>query len=303
MKERGVDTLRSRRASGHMQYVRWDGFEILVNRHIHAHLRRALHIHFMKLHYREYGYYSDQRPTLILLHGLLGASSNWHSIARRLEDRFHLIVPDLRNHGRSHHTETMSYPAMALDLAGLIDDQGLDSVLLVGHSMGGKVAMWLALTQPGLVSGLVVVDIAPVAYPNRFEAIFAALMMIEVESLESREQADRALTPVVAEPGLRQFLLQNLERREGVWRWRCNLSVLKREMSNIAGFPELSDRSNYPGSVLFIRGEVSDYIQPEYIPRIHSLFLHARIRVIPGAGHWVYAEQPEAFYAALAGFL
>jgi pimeloyl-ACP methyl ester carboxylesterase len=257
----------------------------------------------VKLHFREYGNYSDQRPTLIFLHGLLGASSNWHSIARKLEDRFHIIVPDLRNHGRSPHAETVNYPVMALDLAELIDDQGLDSALLVGHSMGGKVAMWLALTQPGLVSGLVVVDIAPVNYPNRFESIFVSLSRIDIENLKSRGQAEQTLAFDIGEQGLRQFLLQNLERREGAWRWRSNLSVLNREMHAITGFPEAADSGNYPGPVLFIRGGASDYLKPEFQPRIRALFPHTRFRVIAGAGHWVYAEQPEAFYAALTGFL
>jgi len=257
----------------------------------------------VKLHIREYGSYSDRRPTLIFLHGLLGSSSNWHSIARKLEDRFHVIVPDLRNHGRSPHTDTMNYPAMGLDLAGLIEDQGLDSALLVGHSMGGKVAMWLALEQPELVSGLVVVDIAPVDYPNRFESIFAALSGIDIGILESRGQAERMLAPIIQEPGLRQFLLQNLERRDGVWRWRNNLKLLKREISTITGFPALSENRQYAGPVLFIHGSVSDYVKPAYHSLIRAAFPHFRLRTISGAGHWVYAEQPVAFYQALNGFL
>lgn len=256
----------------------------------------------MKLHFREYGSYSDQRPTLIFLHGLLGSSSNWHSIARKLEHQFHIIVPDLRNHGRSPHVERMDYPAMAQDLVELIDVQDLDGSLLVGHSMGGKVAMWLALVQPELVSGLVVVDIAPVQYPNRFESIFIALSRIDTENMENREQADRMLAPDIDDPGLRQFLLQNLERRDGAWRWRNNLALLNREMATLTGFPELPDSSQYPGPVLFIRGGSSDYLMPEFQPRILALFPHARFRAISGAGHWVYAEQPEAFRAALDGF-
>lgn len=256
----------------------------------------------MKLYFREYGSYSDQRPTLIFLHGLLGSSSNWHSVARKLEARFHIVVPDLRNHGRSPHIESMDYPAMGHDLMRFIDDQGLDSSLLVGHSMGGKVAMWLALAQPELVSGLVVVDIAPVNYPNRFQSIFAALCRIDTKNLESRAQADRMLAPDIGEPGLRQFLLQNLERRDGVWRWRNNLAVLSREIDTIAGFPGLLQRNSYPGPVLFIRGGASDYLKAEFQPRIRSLFPRARFRVIADAGHWVYAEQPEAFCVALNSF-
>ena len=257
----------------------------------------------MKLQFREYGGYSDQRPTLIFLYVLLGSSANWHSIARKLEHQFHIIVPDLRNHGRSPHAEQMDYPAMGQDLIELIDDQDLARSLLVGHSMGGKVAMWLALLQPELVSGLVVVDIAPVEYPNRFAPIFSALHRIDTESLANREQAERMLAPDIDDPGLHQFLLQNLERRDGAWRWRCNLSVLNLEIVKLTGFPELPESCQYPGPVLFIRGGASDYLQPEFQPRILSLFPHARFRVISGAGHWVYAEQPEAFCALLTGFL
>jgi len=257
----------------------------------------------MRLHFREYGSYSDRRPTLIFLHGLLGSASNWHSIARKLEARAHVIVPDLRNHGRSPHAEAMNYPSMAADLSELIDDQGLDSALLVGHSMGGKVAMWLALTQPELVTGLVVVDIAPVTYPQRFESIFVALRGIDIANLKSRGQADQLLASAIGEPGLRQFLLQNLERGGDAWRWRSNLSVLNRELRTLAGFPDASDYTIYPGPVLFIWGGASDYLKPEFQPRIRTLFPYARFRVISGAGHWVYAEQPDAFYTALNGFL
>jgi len=257
----------------------------------------------MKLHFREYGRYSDQRSTLIFLHGLLGSSSNWHSIARKLEDRFHIIVPDLRNHGRSPHAAVMDYPAMVRDLIILIDDHGLDSAMLVGHSMGGKVAMLLALEQPELVSGLAVVDIAPVNYPHRFDAIFRALHKVDTQNLEGREQADGVLALDIDESGLRQYLLQNLERRDGGWRWRNNLAILDQEISTIAGFPKSVQNGEYPGPVLFIRGSESDYLKPEYQPRILSFFPHARLRVIQGAGHWVYAEQPAAFYSALSGFL
>jgi len=263
----------------------------------------TLRLRPMKLHFREYGSYHEQRHTLIFLHGLLGSSSNWHSIARRLEDRFHILVPDLRNHGHSPHSEKMNYPLMAEDLAELIDDHGLDSALLIGHSMGGKVAMLLALERPQLVSRLVVVDIAPVDYPNRFAAIFGALKELDTSDLQNREQADRQLAQVISEPGLRQYLLQNLQRRGASWYWRNNLEVLHREVDCLTGFPDLAAHSSYAGPVLFIYGAASDYLRPEHQPRIRTIFPHARFRRIPGAGHWVYAEQPDAFYSALNSFL
>ncbi|MCB1851751.1 MAG: alpha/beta fold hydrolase [Gammaproteobacteria bacterium] len=257
----------------------------------------------MKLHFREYGSYRDEHPTLIFLHGLFGASSNWHSIARKLEPRFHILVPDLRNHGSSPHAQSMDYPAMGDDLAEFIEEHGLDSALLVGHSMGGKVAMWLALSRPALVSALVVVDIAPVNYPNRFAAIFAALNRIDLHKLEGREQADRILAEEIGEFGLRQFLLQNLQWHDGHWRWRTNLPVLQREMPGITTFPLPSAGGLYPGPVLFIHGSASDYMLPEYRPHTLALFPKARLRTIPGAGHWVYAEQPEPFFNVLNSFL
>ena len=174
----------------------------------------------MELYYREYGSYRERHPTLILLHGLLGSSSNWHSIARKLEANHHVIVPDLRNHGRSPHSDDVGYPSLAQDVADLMDEHGLDSAVLIGHSMGGKAAMWLALEQPERVAGLVVVDIAPVAYPNRFDAIYAALQAVDLNNLKQRDEADAILAGYLDGVALRQYLLQSLQQRDGVWSWR-----------------------------------------------------------------------------------
>jgi pimeloyl-ACP methyl ester carboxylesterase len=257
----------------------------------------------MHLNFREYGSYTDRQPTLIFLHGLFGASSNWHSIARRLESRFHVIAPDLRNHGRSPHDESMDYPAMAADVAELIDEHGLDSALLVGHSMGGKAAMRLALENPALVAALVVVDIAPVSYDHRHDTIFTALQELPLATLSGRDEAARLLFARLGDRGLVQYLLQNLVRHDQGWRWRLNLAVLARRIGEIADFPEPEANDGYAGRTLFIHGGASDYLQPRYRARINTLFPHARLRAIPGAGHWVYAEQPDAFFSVLNGFL
>jgi pimeloyl-ACP methyl ester carboxylesterase len=256
----------------------------------------------MRLHFREYGNYGDQHPTLVFLHGLLGSSVNWHSLARGLAERFHVLVPDLRNHGRSPHDEDVSYAALARDVAQLIDEQGLESALLIGHSMGGKAAMWLALEQPERVTGLVVVDIAPVAYPNRFGVIYEALHAVDQAPVGSRGEADAILAGYLDEAGLRQFLLQNLRQEAGGWGWRMNLPALTRGMAEIVGFPA-HDGPAYPGPTLFIHGEQSDYLQPEARPVIRRLFPRAHLQGVPGAGHWVYAEQPQAFSALLNEFL
>ncbi|MES9843521.1 MAG: alpha/beta fold hydrolase [Candidatus Sedimenticola sp. PURPLELP] len=257
----------------------------------------------MKLHYREYGSFREGRPSLVLLHGLLGSSSNWHSIARNLEKDFHLLVPDLRNHGRSPHDPEAGYVALAMDVLALIDDQGFDSVVLVGHSMGGKAAMWLSLDQPDLVAGLVVVDVSPVQYPNRFGTILNGLNGIDLDCIDNREEADRQLAPVLDQKALRQYLLQNLVQEDGGWRWRVNLDAITSSMDKIVDFPDIPDSSQYLGPVQFIYGGNSDYVLPEHEKFIRDAFPFARLRSIPGAGHWVYSEKPDLFLQALNSFL
>lgn len=257
----------------------------------------------VELFYREYGRYREGRPALILLHGLLGSSSNWHSIARRLEDDFHIIVPDLRNHGRSPHDPDVSYAAVAADLVELLDQQDLETVLLVGHSMGGKVAMWLALEQAVRVAGLAVVDIAPVSYPNRFATIYSALESVDFGHLDSRADADIQLARRLPDKGLRQYLLQNLKQVAGGWRWRINLEGLQQGMDQITAFPTDLEGRQYPGKALFIHGSDSDYVTAAHGEPIRRYFPFSRLRIIPAAGHWVYAEQPEAFISVLRPFL
>lgn len=257
----------------------------------------------LKLHYREYGSYAPDRPTLVLLHGLLGSSSNWHSIARQLEVDYHILVPDLRNHGRSPHDPDASYQALSGDLLELLDEHGLDQAILVGHSMGGKTAMLSALEQGERVEALVVVDIAPVNYHNRFGEIFPALAELDLKSLKDRNQADDILAQRLPERSLRQYLLQNLAHGKSGWLWRMNLDALVADMAKIIAFPELSASRQYTGPTLFLHGGNSDYLKPEYEPGIRARFPYARLRAIAGAGHWVYAEKPAEFIAALRHFL
>jgi len=254
----------------------------------------------LALHYREYGV--KELPALLLLHGLFGASGNWQGVVKRLRGEFRLILPDLRNHGRSPHHEVMDYEAMAADVLGLMDHLQLASVSLLGHSMGGKTAMWLALSQPERVRRLVVADIAPVVYPNRFEEIFDGLLKLPLAHLQSRDAADRYLSHSVAERSVRQYLLQNLIRGDSGWSWRFSLPVLQGAMTQLAGFPEAREMS-FAGRTLFIYGERSDYLIPAYRGAIETYFPHARLRVLDNAGHWLYAEQPEAFVRIVKGFL
>ncbi|MEN8166403.1 MAG: alpha/beta fold hydrolase [Pseudomonadota bacterium] len=252
------------------------------------------------LYYREFG--EPQAPPLVLLHGLFGSSANWVGIARRLESAYRLIVPDLRNHGRSPHAESMSYPSMAADILRMLDRLDSQGADFIGHSMGGKLAMWLALTRPERVNKLLVADITPVDYPHRFEKIFTGLRAIDLKQLSDRQEADSLLSQVIESAGVRQYLLQNLLKESDGWAWRFNLPVLQREIESLAGFPD-SKGLSFPGDVLFVYGGRSDYVKPAYLPAIRETFPLARMRMLAGAGHWVYADQPEQFTQAVTTFL
>lgn len=258
----------------------------------------------MELYRREQGEGCAGRPPVVLLHGLFGAASNWLGVAPALAAAGHrLILPDLRNHGRSPHDAEMSYPAMAADVRTLIQQSGHDSATLIGHSMGGKVAMWLALSCPSLVERLVVVDMAPVRYPNRFAGLLGALQRLPLHTLDSRAAADRALAADIPNPALRGYLLQNLTKASGGWRWRFNLEALVCRIHGLMDFPQAAAGRQFPGDALFLHGAESDYVQPEHEPQIRRYFPFARHRAVPGAGHWLYSDQPELFTDAVTGFL
>ena len=257
----------------------------------------------MELFCREYGKVSEKQSSLIFLHGLLGSSANWHSIAKRLANSFHILVPDLRNHGRSPHSDDVGYPAIEQDLIQLFDRWQINSAILIGHSMGGKAAMLLALNNPERVESLAVVDMAPVTYQHRFETIYTALRAIDLDRLESRTQAVKILGRHLSNPEVWHYLLQNLVKKEQGWSWRVNLDALIAGMEQILSFPEINSRTQFMGKTIFIYGSDSDYVSVKYEKDIKVLFPLARLRIIPSAGHWVYSEQPEAFIAALNSFL
>ncbi len=256
----------------------------------------------MQLHYREYGQRDPAQPSLLLLHGLFGSAVNWHGIARRLPERLHILSPDLRNHGRSPHSSTINYPAMAGDILRLLDTLGLEQSVLVGHSMGGKAAMWLALHHPQRVRALVVVDIAPARYRHDFSDILLALESVPLESVENRAAADKTLARSLSSSFLRAYLLQNLVKEDGRWRWRINVPALRLNMEKILDFPTSAGRQ-FLGDTLFVYGGQSDYMDPDKAAAARDLFPFARMRLIPEAGHWVYTDAPEAFVTALSAFL
>lgn len=259
----------------------------------------------LDLHLRESGASNSERLPLVLVHGLFGTGSNWQGIARRLaEDRL-VLVPDLRNHGQSPWDDRMDYPAMAGDLLRLLDRRGIPRAHLAGHSMGGKTVMYLALESPDRVGSLVVADIAPVSYPSRHGELIESLLRLPLGDIRDRRDADTLLERDVPSAAVRGYLLQNLARdpeRGNAWRWRMNLQALERSIGDILAFPTPRDGS-FPGPTLFVYGGRSGYVTGEGLPRIRELFPMARLRSIPQAGHWVYADQPDAFASAVASFL
>jgi pimeloyl-ACP methyl ester carboxylesterase len=243
------------------------------------------------------------RPPIALLHGLFGAASNWGTIQRRLAAAgHHSIALDLRNHGSSPWAEAMDYPAMVEDAAETLGALGARPAAVLGHSMGGKLAMALALLRPEAVARLVVADIAPVAYPPALRGYVAALRDLPLRPGLTRREADEALRLAVPQPGIRAFLLQNLRFETDRPAWRLNLDAIATAMPVLEGFPDLGGR-RFDGPVLVLAGERSDYIRPEHHARIRALFPAARFGVVPGAGHWVHSENPDGFLALVEPFL
>jgi pimeloyl-ACP methyl ester carboxylesterase len=245
---------------------------------------------------------SGEGPPVVLLHGLFGAAQNFGAISKQLATRFRVAALDLRNHGASPHVRTMSYPAMADDVARTLAALGMRPAAIVGHSMGGKVAMALAQAHPEVVGRLCVVDIAPRPYPAGFTAFADAMATIALRPGLRRAEADAALAATIAEPGIRAFLLQNLRLDTDPPSWRLNLRAIAAAIPDLSGWVPPAQPA-YPGPTLFLRGESSDYIGGEDHAAILARFPAARIATVPGAGHWVHAEAPGAFLGALAAFL
>jgi pimeloyl-ACP methyl ester carboxylesterase len=237
---------------------------------------------------------------LVIAHGLFGSARNWGVVARRLAEGRRVIAVDMRNHGDSPWFDEHSYAAMAADLSEVIAAEGGRAGLL-GHSMGGKAAMVLALTEPARVGRLIVADIAPVAYGHSQMEVVRAMQAVDLSAVTRRSEADPLLAAALEDPALRAFLLQSLSVEHGKASWKLNLAALADQMPAIMGFPEVAGR--FEGPTLFVTGENSNYVRNEHWPRILELFPAAKRVVLPGAGHWVHAEAPKAFGAAVAGFL
>ncbi len=237
---------------------------------------------------------------MVLLHGLFGSARNLGGVARALAGTHRVVSMDLRNHGESGRDPAMDYPDMAADVAETMDAAGLPRAAVAGHSMGGKVAMRLALAAPARVTRLVVADIAPVPYPSHFGGFVRA--MLAVPPALSRPQADAALAPDVPDPAMRGFLLHNFRAGEG---WRIGLREIAAALPRIEAWdaPDARPGARYDGPALFVTGGRSDYVRPEHGPAIRRLFPAARFVTISDAGHWLHAEQPARFNEAVARFL
>lgn len=239
-------------------------------------------------------------PPLVIAHGLFGSARNWGVIARRLADRRDVIAVDMRNHGASPRADSQSYPDMAADLAQVITHIGAP-VDLLGHSMGGKAAMQLALTEAALLRRLILADIAPVAYTHDQSRNIEAMQSLDLPHITTRADADAQLAQHIEDPALRAFFLQSLDFKTTPATWRLNLTVLKDQMDLIIGWPET--QGQFDGPVLFLTGANSHYVQPEYRPKIQTLFPKARFAKLAGAGHWLHAEKPREFEETVRLFL
>jgi pimeloyl-ACP methyl ester carboxylesterase len=249
--------------------------------------------------------YGDTGSRIVFLHGLFGQGRNWTQIAKALTPDHRSLLVDLPHHGRSAWSDGFDF----LDIADQVSDvlSTDDPVTLVGHSMGGKVAMVLALRHPELMERLCVVDVSPVAYPSgrEFGGYIEAMQGLDLDAIGKREDAEAALTDAVPNQTVRSFLLQNLRRDGDSWRWQVNLDVLGEDLAEVAGWPgeQLSGLSPYDGPVLWIGGARSDYVQDEYAEPMDRLFPHTRRVTIKNAGHWVHSEQPEVFVEVLRRFV
>ncbi len=239
-------------------------------------------------------------PPLLIVHGLFGSARNWGVIARRMAADRDVIAVDMRNHGQSPMLPSQSYPDMAADLAEVIESHG-GRMDVMGHSMGGKAAMQLALTHGDMVDRLLVADIAPVAYSHDQSHHIKAMRGLDLAGLTTRSEADTRLATQMDDPALRAFFLQSLDLKATPPRWRLNLDVLEAEMPKIVGWPGTKGQFGRP--TLFLAGADSPYIQPDYRAGIRSLFASARFAKIPGAGHWLHADKPRAFEATMRVFL
>jgi len=254
----------------------------------------------MELSFQDIG----EGSPVVILHGLFGAAKNWNSIAKQMARKYRILSVDLRNHGSSPWTDTMSYVEMAQDIVEFLDQRGIEKCAIVGHSMGGKVAMTMALKSPERVERLAVCDIAPIKYKRMvFKSYAEKLQSIDLTTIKRRSEVDPLIADVIESPAVRAFLLGNLISDKDGLSWQVNLDTLAREMEKIGGVPALRMDAQYSGKTLFINGGESDYVKSSQHQLIRHLFPAVQFQTIEGAGHWVHAEKPHEFMELLNEFL
>lgn len=244
--------------------------------------------------------YGSTGPNLVIIHGLFGNSDNWHSIAQALSSEFQVYCLDLPNHGRSSPLEEVSYRSMADRILDWADTLQLEHISLLGHSMGGKVAMQVACQAPERVQHLIVADISPVDYPSGHHDILDGLRSIDPTQITDRKQADQQLAEFEPNLGIRRFLLKSLVKEGDQFVWRLHIDNLYRNYGNIRKAPVLP--KPYSSPTLFIKGELSNYIQAEHRETILTWFPKAQVKIIPGTGHWLHAEKPLPFTSLVRRF-
>ena len=253
----------------------------------------------MKLFYRKFG---SGQP-LIILHGLFGQSDNWNTLAKQISEQgFEVYTVDQRNHGLSPHSTTWDYPSMSADIEELMENLVLEKCILMGHSMGGKTAMQFALEHGDLLDKLIVVDMAPKYYPPHHQAVIEGLQAVDFTKIQTRKEAENILSNYIDDAGTKQFLLKNIFwKDDGIMDWRFNLNVIQQKIENMGKAIQTDSHCAVP--TLFIRGETSTYIDETDLPVIKDIFPRSYVETIKDAGHWVHAEQPQAFFKSVMSFI
>jgi len=256
----------------------------------------------MLLNYRQYS--TDGEP-LLILHGLFGSLSNWGWHSKQLAKHFAVYGIDLRNHGDSPHADEMNYQAMAADVKALLGHLGIERCAIIGHSMGGKVAMQLALSEPLLVSKLIVVDIAPVTYASKADGhlkVMAGMRALDLSALGSRAEAEEFLEDYIDDEATRKFVLTNIVRdSDGGYRWRLNIDAIEKHYDELRKKPLATEP--FTGPTLFVRGDESNYVRKKHEAEILELFPHAGVKSIMECGHWLHADKPKVFQKIALNFL
>lgn len=277
----------------------------------------AVHLNYQEALPRDSSFH---RQPLVILHGLLGSANNWRNVTQKpeVQEGRRIISVDLRNHGASPHTDVFDLPSLSLDVVALLDRLDIEHCTLLGHSLGGKISMLTALSNPDRVSKLVVVDIAPAEYEKDNKSwkavgdIVRSMHSVPVADIEDRQHAERMLQPYIPDKMTRSFVLQNLvaakgsNGKKGDWHWRVNLNAILAGLPSIAKFPYqdvLRERGPFSKPTLFIRGGRSEYLTEQHRPVLATLFPRALVATVPDAGHWVHYESPDRFLQELVPFL